>query len=123
MLALIVRGGRVGAPWGVGEWDIAVKGEQIVAVAQPGTLTQDVARVIDAAGKIVVPGGVEPHTHCCWMIPTAAEEKLYTGGPEEVSRACLFGGTTTLVDFAYWEPGEDLFQTLEGKEKIFKGNS
>ena len=123
MLDLIVRGGRVVAPWGVGEWDIAVKGEQIVAVAQPGTLTQDVVRVIDAAGKIVVPGGVEPHTHCSWMIPTAAEEKLYTGGPEEVIRACLFGGTTTLVDFAYWEPGEDLFQTLEGKEKIFKGNS
>ena len=123
MLDLVIKGGQVVTPWGVGEWEVAIKGEQVVAVAQPGTLTQDVSRAIDATGKIVVPGGVEPHTHCYWLIPTAAEEGLYTGGPTEVSRACLFGGTTTLVDFAYWEPGEDLFQTLEAREKLFKGNS
>ncbi|MFQ5875525.1 MAG: amidohydrolase family protein, partial [Dehalococcoidia bacterium] len=104
-------------------WEVGVQGETIVVVAEPGTLTQDAARVIDAGGKIVVPGGVEPHTHCSWLIPTAAESGLYTGGIEEVSKACLFGGTTTLVDFAYWEPGQNLFQTLEEKEKLFKGNS
>ena len=123
MLDLIIRGGRVVAPWGVGEWEVGVQGEIIVAVAQPGALTQDAARVIDAAGKIVVPGGVEPHTHCSWIIPTAAEAGLYTGGIDVVSKACLFGGTTTLVDFAYWEPGEDLFQTLDKKGAVFNGNS
>ncbi len=123
MLDLVIKNGKVVAPWGVGEWEVAVKGEKVVAVAEPGTLTQDVDRAIDARGKIVVPGGVEPHTHCSWIIPTAAEAGLYTGGPEEVSRACLFGGTTTLVDFAYWEPGEDLFKTIEKKGEIFKGNS
>lgn len=123
MLDLIIRGGQVVAPWGVGGWDVAVKGEKIVALAEPDTLTQDVAQIIDATGKIVVPGGVEPHTHCSWIIPTAAEAGLYTGGPAEVSRACLFGGTTTLVDFAYWRPGIDLFQTIQEKEEIFQGHT
>ena len=61
MLDLVVRGGRVVTPWGVGAWDVAVQGETIVAVAEPDTLGRDVGRVIDAAGKIVVPGGIEPH--------------------------------------------------------------
>ncbi|MDP6496214.1 MAG: hypothetical protein QGI09_12655, partial [Dehalococcoidia bacterium] len=63
MLDLIIRGGRVAAPWGVGDWDVAVQGEKIVAVAAPGTLTDDAVRVIDASGMVVVPGGIEPHAH------------------------------------------------------------
>ena len=50
-----------------------------------------------------------------------AHEGVSTGSIEDVSRACLFGGTTTLVDFAYWEPGEDLFETLEKKESHLQG--
>src|SRR5262249_2386858 len=61
MLDLIIRGGKVVTPGGVGAWDVAVQGEQIAAIAEPGTLTRDVGRVIDAAGKIVVPGRIEPH--------------------------------------------------------------
>ena len=123
MLDLVVRGGTVVAPWGVGPWDVAVKDGRIVSVSEPGSLTNDAVRVVDAKGKIVVPGGVEPHAHCSWTVPTLAHEGVSTGSIEDVSRACLFGGTTTLVDFAYWEPGEDLFETLEKKEAIFKGNS
>ena len=63
MLDLIIRGGQVVTTWGVGDWDVAVQGEKIVAVAAPNTLTDDVTRVIDATGKIVVPGGIEPHAH------------------------------------------------------------
>ena len=61
MVDLVVRGGQVVAPWGVGEWDVAVQGEKIVAVAEPGALPSDAGRVVDATGKIVVPGGIEPH--------------------------------------------------------------
>ena len=45
------------------------RASRIVAVAAPGTLTGDVARTIDATGKIVVPGGIDPHTHCHWPVP------------------------------------------------------
>ena len=35
MLDLVIRGGQVVTPWGVGNWDVAVQGEKIVAVAAP----------------------------------------------------------------------------------------
>ena len=60
MVDLVIRGGHVVAPWGVGSWDVAVQGEKIVAVAEPDSMPGEVGRVIDATGKIVVPGGIEP---------------------------------------------------------------
>ena len=46
MIDLVVRGGQVVAPWGVGGWDVAIEGEKIVAVAEQGALPGDVGRVI-----------------------------------------------------------------------------
>jgi len=64
MLDLIIRGGDVVTPQGVARCDVAIKGETIAAVAAPGTLADaDAARVIDAAGKIVMPGGIDIHSH------------------------------------------------------------
>src|SRR5438045_9565351 len=116
MLDLVIRGGQVVSPHGVGSWDVAIKGEQIVAVAAPGTLTDDVGRVIDAEGKIVVPGGIDPHTHCKWNVPTPSGPPGFSADPAQVSRAALFGGTTTLIAFADWRQGESLQQTLERRE-------
>ena len=53
MLDYVIRGGQVVTPGGVGEWDIGVRGEKIVAVAESEALTESVGRVIDASGKIV----------------------------------------------------------------------
>ena len=125
MLDLVIRGGQVVAPWGVGTWDVAIQGEKIVAVAEPGTLPGDVGRVIDASGKIVMPGGIEPHAHASVRLPypssLAAGHVL--GPPESISKACVFGGTTTVVDFANWRPGSDLFKSIEDKDAIYKGHS
>src|SRR5215216_774505 len=121
MLDLVIRGDRVVTPHGVGTWDVAIQGEQIVAVAAPGTLTGDVTRTIDATGKIVVPGGIDPHTHCHWPVPFPGTSGSLSAGPEQVSRAALFGGTTTLIDFAAWEDGETLQQTIERRDRDWKG--
>ena len=121
MLDLLIKSDRVVTPHGVGTWDVAVQGEQIVAVAAPGTLTGDVARTIDATGKIVVPGGIDPHNHCKWPVPFPGGEATLSAGPEQVSRAALFGGTTTLLDFAAWEPGESLQQTIEKRDADWRG--
>src|SRR5699024_1465888 len=43
--------------------DVAVKDGRIVAVAEPGSITDDAAEVIDATGKLVIPGVIDPHTH------------------------------------------------------------
>ena len=121
MLDLIICGGRVVAPWGVGDWDVAVQGEKIVAVAAPGTLTDDAVRVIDASGMVVVPGGIEPHAHIA--APIMGQGDLKTAPPEQVSRAALFGGTTTLLDFAIQYPGIDLNQAIQERTAVWKGYS
>ena len=121
MLDLIIRGGEVVTPWGVGDWDVAVQGEKIVAVTSPGTLTDDVGRVIDATGKVVIPGGIEPHAHI--SAPIMGPGNLKTAPPEQVSRAALFGGTTTLMDFAIQYPGIDIGQAIQERISVWQGNS
>ena len=45
--------------------DVAIAGETIAAIAAPDTLpAQSATRVIDATGRIVMPGGIDPHVHC-----------------------------------------------------------
>ena len=96
MLDYVIRGGQVVTPGGVGEWDVGIRGEKIVAIAEAGALTDSVGRVIDASGKIVIPGGIEPHAHVA--APIMGHPNTETAPPDQVSRAALFGGTTTLAD-------------------------
>ena len=63
MVDIIIQGGQVVTPGGVGNWDVAIDGEKIVAVAEPGSLALEADKRIDAGGKLVVPGGIEPHAH------------------------------------------------------------
>src|SRR6516225_1598962 len=124
MLDLLIRGGDVVTPQGVVRCDVAVAGETIVAVAAPDTLpAQDAQRVIDAAGRIVMPGGIAPHVHLhhVWIKPDGTP--LITAGPEQVGRAALHGGTTTLIDFAYWRDGASAQAAIESRDKDFVGKS
>ena len=121
MLDLVIRGGQVVTPMGVGEWDVAIQGEKIVAVAAPGALPDEVGREIDAKGMVVVPGGIEPHAHI--SAPIMGHGDLKTAPPEEVSRAALIGGTTTLMDFAIQYPGIDIPQAIQERTEVWQGNS
>ena len=102
MLDLIIKGGQVVTPQGADVMDVGVQGDKIVAVGWPGTLAADAARVIDATGKIVVPGGIEPHAHIGIPVPEhwAGTPDVFTQPPEAASRAAAFGGVTTVIDFA-----------------------
>ena len=124
MLDLIIRGGEVVTPQDVGNYDIAVKGEEIAAVAAPNTLSDgDAKRTVDASGKIVMPGGIDPHVHMHhpWIKPDG--ETMITAGPDQVGKAALYGGTTTLIDFAYWREEQTALEAIEAREKDFKGRS
>jgi len=79
--------------------DILIDGEKIVAIGQD--LQAGNAKVIDAAGKLVMPGGVDPHTHFDLpMFETVSSDDHYTG-----HKAAAFGGTTTVIDFVPQDPG------------------
>ena len=121
MLDLIIRGGQVVTPWGVGDWDVCIQGDKIVAITAPNTMTDDVVRVIDATGKVVVPGGIEPHAHI--DAPIMGPGNLRTAPPEQVSRAALFGGTTTLMDFAIHHPGNTIPEAMQERTNSWRGNS
>src|ERR1700680_720732 len=122
MLDVIIRSGDVVTPQGVARCDVAIAGETIAAITAPGTL-QSATRVIDATGHIVMPGGIDPHVHLkhVWFKPDGTP--LVTAGPEQVGRAALHGGTTTLIDFAYWRQGASALQAIESRDKDFAGMS
>ena len=123
MFDLVIKGGQVVTPEGVGMWDIGVQGERIAAIALPGSLPNE-GRVMDATGKIVVPGGVEPHTHLAHFVGMFPDENFYTLGPEEDTRGMIFGGTTTHVDFCFIRPNQlELGTAIEQRASRWKGQS
>jgi dihydropyrimidinase len=77
--------------------DILIEDEKILRIGLG--LEADSAQVIDASGKLVLPGGVDPHTHFDLpMFGTVSSDDHYTG-----HKAAAFGGTTTVMDFVVHE--------------------
>lgn len=79
--------------------DLFVEGEKIALIGKD--IPAQGAEVIDAEGMLVLPGGVDPHTHFDLpMFGTVSSDDHYTG-----HKAAAFGGTTTVIDFVPQEPG------------------
>src|SRR5215813_10756475 len=75
------------------EADILVEGETISLIGK--NLQHPNAEIIDAAGKLILPGGIDPHVHLDLpMFDTVSSDDHYTG-----HKAAAFGGTTTAMDF------------------------
>jgi dihydropyrimidinase len=69
----------------------------------------EVDRTIDAAGKLVIPGGIDPHTHMDLPFGgTSSSDDFETG-----TVAAAFGGTTTIIDFAVQFRGQALNEALD----------
>lgn len=87
--------------------DVLVDGETIATIGTDLDANPD--RTIDAAGKWVIPGGIDVHTHM--ELPfggTFAKDTFETG-----TRAAAFGGTTTIIDFAVQPRGGSLREGLD----------
>ena len=118
MFDFVIRSDRVVTPAGVAACDVAVQGEKIAAVAAAGTFdAASTKRMIDASGKIVMPGGIDPHVHLKWYTPHPDGSVTYTDPPSVVSRAALHGGTTTMIDFARWTHGNTIQQAIERRHE------
>src|SRR5436853_6982288 len=102
MLDLVIRRGLVVTAQDAAPGDVGILDGKIVAVASPGSLPGDAARVIDAEGKIVLPGGIEPPAHIAIPVPQywGGRPELLSQPPEAATRAAACGGLTTVVHFA-----------------------
>jgi dihydropyrimidinase len=88
--------------------DIAIANGKIAAVGKD-LPTQNSSHVLDAAGKLVLPGGIDVHTHLDMPFGgTTSADDFETG-----TRAAAFGGTTTLIDFAIQYKGQPLRQAFD----------
>ncbi|GAA4882311.1 dihydropyrimidinase [Saccharopolyspora cebuensis] len=103
MSRTIIRGGLVITATEEIRADVLVDGERIAGLLAPGAAEHwdATARVLDATGHYVIPGGVDAHTHMEMPFGgTFASDTFETG-----TRAAAWGGTTTIVDFAIQPPG------------------
>jgi len=114
---LLVLGGTVVTPARTEVLDVAVEGERIAAVEPPGILGTEAAKVIDATGCYVIPGGVDPHVHYNLGFPPVVSES------QDYSPAAAYGGTTTLIDFALQLAPQSLLAAIEAKKADADGRT
>lgn len=89
--------------------DLLIQDEHIAQIGED--LSDAEATLIDASGKLILPGGVDPHTHFDLpMFGTVSSDDHYTG-----HKAAAFGGTTTVMDFV----PQDL-PSLEENVKVWR---
>ncbi|HTQ34240.1 MAG TPA: amidohydrolase family protein [Stellaceae bacterium] len=124
MLDIVITGGTAVLPSGAIAADIGIEGEKIAAIGAPGSLAAlGAKRTVDAGGQIVIPGGIDPHVHCRWPMPTPGQtQHNLTDGPDRVSQAALFGGTTTILDFALVDGDNTVQQAIERRQKEWAGD-
>ncbi len=94
-MGLLIRGGEVVTAAGRRRADVWCAGETITQVA-PGLAPPPGATVIEAAGKLVFPGFIDPHVHAYLPLTTVTAKSNYAN----CTRAALLGGTTCILDFA-----------------------
>ena len=99
---LIVHGGTVVNATESTPATVVISGGRIRSLLDPDLPLPDNARAIDASGSLVIPGGVDPHCHIGQRLGEYAALDDY----EQASRAALWGGTTTVIDFAIPDPGQ-----------------
>jgi len=98
---VLVRGGIVVTGTGMARADVGIRGEQVAAVG-PDLPAEGAKRVLDATGKLVLPGVVDVHVHPVWL--------------DDIRQSSIggaFGGTTTLIHYAYARPGEKVLDKIK----------
>jgi dihydropyrimidinase len=111
----IIRNGRVVTAVDDYKADILIEGETVSTIG--AKLDVEADRVIDADGKLVIPGGIDPHTHM--ELPfggTEASDDFRTG-----TVAAAHGGTTTIIDFAVQYKGQALMEGVDNWHRKAEG--
>ena len=106
-MKILIRNGRIITAVDDYKADVLVENEVVSVIGAKLDMQAD--RVIDAAGRLVIPGGIDPHTHM--ELPfggTQSSDDFRTG-----TIAAAHGGTTTIIDFAVQYKGQSLIEALD----------
>ncbi len=104
-MSLLLKGGTVVTHEMTFQADVLCDNGKIVAIGQ-SLNAPDGAEIRDVAGKLIMPGGIDPHTHM--QLPfmgTVAADDFASG-----TAAALAGGTTSIIDFVIPNPGQPLME-------------
>lgn len=106
-MSVLIKNGRIITADADYIADIFIEGETISTIGKNLTVQADT--VIDAAGKLVMPGGIDPHVHLDMpFMGTFSSDSYETG-----TRAALYGGTTMVIDFILQTQGKSLQSALD----------
>jgi len=118
-MSILITGGRVVTAADDYFADIFIENDKVTHIGVNLQLKAD--QVLDATGKLVIPGGIDPHTHLDMPFGGTTSADDFESG----TLAAAFGGTTTVVDFAIQTKGESTLagldtwhQKAEGKASI-----
>ena len=104
----IIKNGSVVTATDTYTADVAITNGKINAIGAD-LPAQNASKILDASGKLVMPGGIDVHTHLDMPFGgTTSADDFETG-----TRAAAFGGTTTLIDFAIQYKGQPLRQAFD----------
>ncbi|HOO77460.1 MAG TPA: amidohydrolase family protein [bacterium] len=109
---LVLAGGTAVLAQGPRAADIGVAGGAIAEIGPPGSLRGE--RTLSVSGMVVMPGGIDPHVH---LQQLTASGQTSSDGFRSGSEAALWGGTTTLGDFAYPLPGQRLLDSWKERRE------
>jgi dihydropyrimidinase len=106
-MSTLIKNGRVITATDDYFADVLVEGEKISQIGKG--LAGKADRVVDAAGKLVLPGAIDAHTHLDMPFGGTTSADDFESG----TKAAVHGGTTTLIDFAIQQKGESTLKGLE----------
>src|SRR5437762_14373859 len=116
-MRVLIKSGTVVTATDQYRGDVLVEDEKIAVIGT--TLDLHADSVIDAAGKYVLPGGIDVHTHLDMPFGgTTSADDFETG-----TRAAAFGGTTCVIDFAIQYRGQTLHHAWETWAKKAEGKA
>ncbi len=114
-MSVLFKGGTVVNSTGRYVADVFADGDQITAIG--ANLDNPADEVVDASGKYILPGAIDPHTHISMpFMGTSAQDDYETG---TIAAAC--GGVTCVVDFDLQQKGETLLEAIERKKSWAEG--
>ncbi|HEX2799998.1 MAG TPA: amidohydrolase family protein, partial [Thermoanaerobaculia bacterium] len=119
MSRLLIKGGRVVTAVDDYLGDVLVEGSTISAIFAAGTAPALDARVLDATAKLVIPGGIDAHTHLDMPFGGTTSADDFESG----TIAAAHGGTTSIVDFAIQYKGQALREARDAWMKKAEGKA